>query len=74
VGIGFIFNSIHPKTDILAAVQRFTSNIDKGLDRMKLDKALRREKKQNKSKNGMQVSNKSIFTIVETQVNRAKNQ
>jgi hypothetical protein len=38
---------------------------------MKLDKALRREKKQNKSKNGMQVSNKSIFTIVETQVKRA---
>lgn len=39
---------------------------------MKLSKALQRERKQNKRKNGMQVSNKSIFTIVETQVKRAK--
>jgi hypothetical protein len=38
---------------------------------VKLTKALRREKKQSKNKNGMQVSNKSIFTIVETQVKRA---
>jgi hypothetical protein len=41
---------------------------------MKLDKSLRREKKQNKSKNGMQVSNRSIFVIVETQVKRSKEQ
>jgi hypothetical protein len=38
---------------------------------MKLEKAFRREKKQSKNKNGMQVSNKSIFTIVETQVKKA---
>jgi hypothetical protein len=38
---------------------------------MKIDKALRREKKQSKNKNGMQVSNRSIFTIVKTQINRA---
>jgi hypothetical protein len=42
-----------------------------GVIEMKLDKALRREKKQSKNKNGMQVSNRSIFTIVKTQVNRA---
>lgn len=38
---------------------------------MKLTKALSREKKYNKRKNGMRVSGKSIFVIVEAQVKKA---
>lgn len=38
---------------------------------MKLDKAKSRDKKRNKKKNGMRISGKSIFTIVETQVKKS---
>jgi len=38
----------------------------------RIEKALRREKKYNKKRYGMRVSNKSIFVIVETTVTRAE--
>lgn len=37
---------------------------------MKLDKAKRRSKKQHKSRHGMGVDNRSIFTIVDVLKNR----
>lgn len=37
-----------------------------------IDKQENRDKKRNKAKNGMVVTNRSIFVIVETQVNKAE--
>jgi len=37
-----------------------------------LERAKRRDKKQKKAKNGMRVTNRGIFTIVETQVKKGK--
>ncbi len=39
---------------------------------MKIDKAEKRDKARNKSRNGMVVSNKSIFTVVSTIVKKGK--
>lgn len=39
---------------------------------MKLDKASKRDKARNKRKNGMVISNRSIFNIVRSQLKRIK--
>ena len=39
---------------------------------MKLNKANKRDKARNKRKNGMVISNRSIFNIIRSQLNRIK--
>lgn len=41
-------------------------------EKMKLDKAQRRDKKYRKSRYGMRISGKSVFVIVEAMVNRSE--
>ncbi len=37
-----------------------------------IDRATKRQKKHDKAKNGMRISNRGIFTIVEAEVKRAE--
>jgi len=39
---------------------------------MKINKALKRDKKRNKRKNGMRIDGKSVFVIIQSQINRSQ--
>jgi len=39
---------------------------------MKLDKASKRDKKRNKRKNGMVITGRSVFTIIQSQIKRSQ--